>query len=166
MSSSAFTVNNNIFAFYFILFLILRFFLRLLESAIDYLIAWTEELEPFQNFSWISLHGFPDWTTVKNSMKKVSEHTSFDRNVNASQVFEQYGFIKKYCTDEKLEEWTEIELPTDKRWVEIFKHMNAHGVPFIQFSQIIEFALCFPGSSAPVERVFAKAKKNLETGEC
>lgn len=93
-------------------------------------------------------------------MKIVSKNsTSFDVNANASQVLEQFDFIRKYCTDEKLEEWTDKKLHTDERWVEIFKHINAHRVPYIQFAHIIEFALCFPGSSAPVERVFAKAEK-------
>lgn len=51
-------------------------------------------------------------------MKIVSKSTSFDVNANASQVLDQFGFIRKYCTDEKLKEWKDKGLPTDERWVE------------------------------------------------
>lgn len=129
------------------------------DDALDYLISWTGELESFQNFSWVSLGSLPSWQTVNNTMEKVAEKTSFDVYANSSRVFEEFGYIKNYCTDEKLAEWKSENLSTDKRWVEIFQHMDANQVPFIEFSQIIEYVLCFPGSSAPVERVFAKAKK-------
>lgn len=78
---------------------------------------------------------------------------------NSAAVFEQFGYMKSYCSADKLAEWSVNKLQTDKRWVEIFQHMEARNVPFDQFATIIEFILCFPGSSAPVERIFAKAKK-------
>lgn len=121
--------------------------------------GWTGELASFQDFSWVSLCTFPNWSTVNSSMKIVAQNTSFDLYALSSKVLEEYGYIKNYCKAEKLAEWNSNEVSTDERWVEIFRHMDANRVPFIEFSQIIEYILCFPGSSAPVERVFAKAKK-------
>lgn len=129
------------------------------ENALDYLSSWTEEYGSFQDFSWVSLRKFPSWSTVKLSMKKVAEKTSFDEYENSSKVFDQYSYIKNYCTQNKISEWNSKDLPTDERWVEIFQHMNTEHVPFIEFSKMIEFVICFPGSSAPVERVFSRAKK-------
>lgn len=37
--------------------------------------------------------------------------------------------------------------------------MENHQLPYKEFSHLIEFVLCFPGTSAPLERVFAKANK-------
>lgn len=137
---------------------VLNGFLNFLsDDASDYLLKWTEEFATFKDFDWVVLRKFPEWLTVKKSMQILSAKVSFDMSANSSAVFEQY--VKKYCTDEKLTEWRTNGLATEDRWVAIFKHMEAEHVPFDQFSRIIEFILCFPGSSAPVERVFAKAKK-------
>lgn len=125
----------------------------------EYVDKWTEDFKIFQDFSWVVLETFPDWSTVKKSMHVVAEKGSFDMATNSSAVFEQFGYMKSYCSADKLSEWRKSKLPTDKRWVEIFQHMEAHNIPHDQFGVIIEFILCFPGTSAPVERVFAKAKK-------
>lgn len=104
-------------------------------------------------------------------MDKVGELGSFDVVVKSSAVFEQFGYIKNYCSVVKLVEWRSSKLPTDKRWAEIFSHMENNHVAFAEFAQIIEFVQCLAGTSSPVERVFAKGKKiwkqessNLQVG--
>lgn len=129
------------------------------DDAIDYVLKWTEDFATFKDFTWVVLQRFIEWPNVKKSMQILSERFSFDVVAHSSAVFEQYGYIKSFCNNEKLAEWIDNNVPTDKRWVEIFKHMKTEQIPFDQFSRIIEFVLCFPGTSAPVERVFAKAKK-------
>lgn len=150
---------HNMYVIPFIHSLILNFSSFHSDDAIEYLLGWSEELVPFCEFSWVSLRSFPDWATVNNSMKLVARKTSFDIFANSSKVFEEYGYIKNYCSAEKMAEWNSENVSTEKRWVKIFKHMKANQVPFVEFSQIVEYILCFPGTSAPVERVFAKAKK-------
>lgn len=120
---------------------------------------WTEEFAVFQKFSWVNLRSFPVWDTVKSSFKTLDEKTSFDLITQSLSIFEQFGYIKRYCSAEKIEHWNESKTATEDRWVETFKHMEANNVPFIEFSQIIEYVLCFPGTSAPVERVFSKANR-------
>lgn len=100
-----------------------------------------------------------DWNTIKNSFKTLSEKTTFDLVAQSLAVFEQFGYIKRYCSQEKIMQWNSEKKPTEDRWIEIFKHMNDNQVPFNQFSKIIEFVLCFSGTSAPVERIFAKIDK-------
>lgn len=129
------------------------------DNAMDYINNWTEHFDIFNNFSWVVLEQFPDWLKVKNSMRIVEQKCSFDTAANSSAVFEQFGYAKTYCSAEKLAEWKSKKMPADGRWVEIFQHMEARNVPFNEFATIIEFIFSFPGSSAPVERTFAKAKK-------
>lgn len=93
----------------------------------------------------------------------MEEIVGFDVNGNAAKVFAQYGYIKNYCTTEKFEEWKEKKLPSEERWVEVFKHMEASQVPYLEFSRLVEFVLCLPGTSAPVERVFSSAKNVWKT---
>lgn len=159
--SQVFSVLIN---FYFsilcLLFLrILCFFLDFPDDATDYILEWAGEFEAFKDFSWVTLRDNLNWQTVKKSMDVISKRTSFNLSHNSSAVFDQCVYVKSFCTNEKLSEWEANKVPTEQRWVEIFKHMEAKHVPFDEFSKIIEYALCFPGSSAPVERVFATAKK-------
>lgn len=120
---------------------------------------WSEEYTAFQSFSWIDLRKIPEWLNVKASFQILDNETDFDMNAQSLSVFEQFGYVKKYCTNEKLIEWKANKTTTEDRWVEIFKHFECNQVPFSPFSSIVEYVLCFPGSSASVERLFAHAKK-------
>lgn len=147
----------NLSLFLSVFFIALLLFL--LDNAMNYLSRWTEQFEVFQTFSWVVLKEFPEWSKVKDSMRLVGQKGSFDIGAKSAAVFDQFGYVKKFCSPEKLSEWNSNKVPTEKRWVQIFKHMEARNVPFEEFAAIIEFILCFPGTSASVERIFAKAKK-------
>lgn len=129
------------------------------DDAHEYLSMWTEELALFQCFAWVDLRSITDWTTVKKSFKILAEKTSFDFDAQSSAVFDQFVFVKNYCANEKINKWNANNVSTEARWVEMFKYFESKHVPFNQFSAIVEYVLCFPGSSAPVERLFAKANK-------
>lgn len=51
----------------------------------------------------------PTRTEVNKSLAKVSE---YDQSINLSEmstkVFAQYGYVKTYCIDKKLQEWTTL----------------------------------------------------------
>lgn len=98
-------------------------------------------------------------------MKILAAKTSFDLIENSSKVLEQYDYLRNYCSAEKFTEWKGKKTSTEERWVEIFKHFDAQNVPFRELSQIIEYILCLPGTSAPVERIFSIAK-NIWKVEC
>lgn len=129
------------------------------DNTKKYLDLWTEDFQSLDEFSWALLEKFPDWQTVNVAMKQVAQKTSFDLNQNSSKVYEQYGYIKIYCSDEKVLQWNENKVAPDKRWAEIFKHMKTQNIPFKDMSSIIEYILCLPGSTAPVERIFAIIEK-------
>lgn len=110
------------------------------------------------------LHSAPSWSEVKEAMKSIAEKTSFDLNLNSSKVLQQYDFVRNYCSAEKLASWNKPDKDkrttrTEDRWVEIFNYFDKQNVPYIEFSQIVEYVLCLPGTSAPVERIFSIAKK-------
>lgn len=118
---------------------------------------WTEQFDEIKHFFWISLRMKPTWTEVNQTMLKVSERDeNFDLDENSPKVFTQYGFVKTYCTDEKLQEWKSNKVPTEMRWVELFKHMNKNSIPYLNFAQVVEFASCLPGANAITERVFSE----------
>jgi len=74
-------------------------------------------------------------------------------------VFDEISLISKYITAQKIYDWNTGNIPTEDRWVEVFTHFNANDLSHVNFSIIVEFILCLPGSNTPVERVFALMNK-------
>lgn len=96
---------------------------------------------------------------MNESFKLLTDKVSFDWDAQSSMIIHQFGCVKKYCTENKIAEWSKNKVTADARWVEIFKHMEKQQISFTNFSTIIEYALCFPGTSAPAERIFSKINK-------
>lgn len=137
----------------------LWYFSYVSDDACDYLDSWTEQFEPIKCFAWIALRSAPDWVNIRSAMKQISERTSLDTDSISSKIFDQYGCVKNYCSKEKIIEWGSKNVPTEDRWVDIFKYLDSQQIPYIEFSYIVEYILCLPGSSAPVERIFSQANK-------
>lgn len=62
--------------------------------------------------------------------------------------------VKTY-TSEKLEQWNTTSTTADERWAEMFRHFKQSHVPFKNISALCQFAMCLPGTNAPVERIFS-----------
>lgn len=92
----------------------------------------------------------------------AAKSPSFDINKNSSTIFEQYSYVKNYCSTEKIEV---KHMRIGERWVEIFKHMEAEHVPYTEFALIIEFALCLSGSNASGTCIFT-CEKYLDIRLC
>ncbi|XP_058828030.1 uncharacterized protein LOC131687947 [Topomyia yanbarensis] len=106
-----------------------------LDTANDYLGEWSEQFEQIRTFRWVSMRTVPIWNEINNTMKDISERFNFDLNVNSSKVFCQYGFIKTYCSSDKITAWNKCKTPTEERWVQVFRHMETEQVPYLEFSQ-------------------------------
>lgn len=68
-------------------------------------------------------------------------------------------FLKKYVTKSTIEGWNLKKLSIDMRWVEIVKHFEKNYIPFTSIIKVVEFMMCLPGTSAPVERIFSLVNK-------
>lgn len=60
---------------------------------------------------------------------------------------------------EKLEGWKRQNKPVGERWVGVLRHFEANDVPCNNIKAIFEYSTCFPGTNAPVERVFSFMNK-------
>lgn len=118
---------------------------------------WTDEITVFNKFSWVDLRKAPEWTQVKDSFKVLVDTFGFDLNSKSAEIFLQFGSVKKYCTAEKISHWNENKVPGQDRWVEIFSRLEKENIRFKTFSTIVEYVLCFPGTSTPAERIFSDA---------
>lgn len=157
------TIDSIRFAFVYQINFFTHLFSIFSVCADEYLCQWSEQFEQIRSFAWIVLRGCPEWPEVKATMQEMSKSSTFDSRQNSDKVFQQYGYVKTYCSDQKISEWRDKQATTEQRWVELFQHMQSQQVPFIEFSRVVEFILCLPGTSAPVERVFSSIKNIWKT---
>lgn len=83
----------------------------------------------------------------------------YDAEKNATALHTQFGYVKNYCSREKIQDWHQKKVPVADRWVEIFQHFDAEDCEFDEIATIVEYIMCLPGSTAPVERIFAVVNK-------
>lgn len=106
------------------------------------------------------LHKPPQWSEVEKSMDFLGEQRHLDLSGNLSlKIFEQFNYVKQYITDSQIEDWNKQSKSTDERWVDCFEKLQTRDVPFKEFSAILEYIFCIPGTSAAVERVFSAVNK-------
>lgn len=67
--------------------------------------------------------------------------------------------MKTFITDRKIEQWTLDKKAVDERWIDCFQFLSNNEVPYETISTIVAYALCLPGTSAVVERVFSTINK-------
>lgn len=68
-------------------------------------------------------------------------------------------WLRKCVTEEKILSWNNLNVEVDMRWVEVIQHFQTRDVPLDSLLQIVEYVLCLPGTSAPVERIFSAVNK-------
>lgn len=91
--------------------------------------------------------------------KKLSNQKLYDDVKNSTKLHMQFGYIKNYCSNEKICQWNNDNVSTVNRWVEIFQHLNTENCEYDQMATLVEYILCLSGSTASVERVFSQMNK-------
>ena len=95
------------------------------ETAIDYIEKWTLDIKKLKHFQWILLKKSPTWKEIETSFGNVKVVVK----VNESALFDEMLKINEYTTEDKLRQWNSETISSDKRWTEIFMHMQTTNVP-------------------------------------
>lgn len=106
-------------------------------------------------FAWCALDQTPEWEFIETSAKFMASHNRFDMESCDTALFDQFTYVKKFVTPDKIQSWEENNIDTDKRWVEIFQHFAKNNIPYNHMLKVVAYILCLPGTSAPVERIFS-----------
>lgn len=131
----------------------------LTDDATEYLERWAAPILELKKYSWASLRQIPAWKDIEEAMTQLNSQSMYDADTNAAQLHKEYGYVKSYCTDSKIKYWNDEKISGTQRWVEIFKHLDKESCDYKEIAKIIEYILCLPGSTAPVERVFSAMNK-------
>lgn len=106
-------------------------------------------------FAWCALDQQPEWKFIEASAKFISSKQRFDIESCDMELFDQFTYLKKYVSENKIHSWEENNVTFDQRWVECFQHFAKNNIPFNHISKIVAYILSLPGTSASVERLFS-----------
>lgn len=120
-------------------------------------------MDEIKAFDWVMLKKAPQWTDIETAMNKLADKELFDAENKASQLHTQFVFLKNYCIEQRIVKWRTEKTSVVARWVQIFSFMEAESCPCQELSTIVEYILCLPGTSAPVERIFSAVTKAWTT---
>jgi hypothetical protein len=98
---------------------------------------------------WVLLRKTSEWKEIQDSL---NEELNTCTEAEETRVFDQWTLIKSIIV-RQLDTWNKEIFPLADRWVQIFSEMSEKCLDFQVFCNIVEFILCLPGSTAPVERI-------------
>lgn len=140
------------------------------KTCFEYISKWTEQLHEFQCFQWTILNKKIEWNDMLETVRYLGENNVI---INDEELFDEVRRTNIFCEDNgKFLNWVEEKIEVDKRWLEVFKHFKSVGIPHANLKNIIEAAMCLPGTTANVERTFSlindfwsceKSNMNTET---
>lgn len=151
---------NNIFNIYTVVPLLQFNYFSFSDKVIAYLDKWLGHVQELKMFNWVTLKRSPQWKDVEAAMKRLSDQNLYDAQANAVALHKQFGYVKNYCTEEKIVEWREKSVSVVARWLEIFNHLIVQSCEYNEIAKMIEYVLSLPATSATVERVFSAMNKS------
>lgn len=120
----------------------------------EYLEKWSKSLDGTEVFCWMDLTSVPDWNKhVKPSLQYFSKHFN-DNAIDDDIAFDETNLLCQ-IVQEKLIDWDNKKLTSDKRWLEIFALTTQQHRPLSNLSLLVQYAFAIPGSSTEVERLFS-----------
>lgn len=75
------------------------------QTCIDYLEQWKVQFEDVLIFDWAGLAAAPNWKDVETTIKFMVEKNWLKPEDNNVELFDEFGYILKFITPEKISEW-------------------------------------------------------------
>ena len=121
------------------------------ETSLDYVKKWKCSLRNTEKFKWALLRKIPIWKEIKDSL---NEEFITRTGTDEVRVFDQWSLINPIVT-RRLDAWNQENVAVSDRWVQFFSELSEKCLEFHDFSNIVEFILCLPGSTASVGRIIS-----------
>ncbi|XP_039968892.1 uncharacterized protein LOC120780693 [Bactrocera tryoni] len=86
------------------------------ESCIKYIEKWKEQFDHIMIFAWCALDQPPKWKFIETTAKYSATNNHFDLESSDTDLFDQFTYLERYVTEEKIQSWEENGTATDQRW--------------------------------------------------
>lgn len=110
---------------------IIVFLFYYIDTCIDYIGKRSSQFDHIMIFAWSALSQIPDWKFSEDSAKCIAKQQCFDMESYDTALFDQFSYLKKFVTVDKIQSWDENSFAIDRRWVECFQHFAKKYVPYI-----------------------------------
>uniref|UniRef100_A0A8C2HJN4 HAT C-terminal dimerisation domain-containing protein n=1 Tax=Cyprinus carpio TaxID=7962 RepID=A0A8C2HJN4_CYPCA len=124
------------------------------SASVDYFDNWSCSLENTKELEWVLLRSFPEWRDIQSSLSNFYSKIPALTSVDKTMLFDEWACAKNIVTCHIIE-WNKNKVAVSDRWRDVFSEMGSKSLNFGVLSLAVEFVLCLPGTSAPVERVFS-----------
>ncbi|GBM16179.1 hypothetical protein AVEN_126445-1 [Araneus ventricosus] len=134
------------------------------ERCIAYLDLWENSFGNAEQFSWVNLTktNAVDWENAETSAEIINSSLLDvpDRKINNDKLFDEVVLAKEYLQS-NWEQWKQEETTRDviisgeEKWLRLFGHFKENHIEAPNLIKIVEYAICLPGTSASVDRVFS-----------
>lgn len=124
------------------------------SASVDYLDNWSCSLENTKELEWVLLRSVPEWRNIQSSLSNFYSRIPALTSVDETMLFDEWACAKNIVTCH-ITEWNKNKVAVSDRWTDVFSEMGSKSLNFGVLSLAVEFVLCLPGTSAPVERVFS-----------
>ncbi|XP_062916330.1 uncharacterized protein LOC134352791, partial [Mobula hypostoma] len=124
------------------------------STAVSYLDRWRSAFECAELLDWALLRSVPKWEDIQGSLATCQANIASLRVIDKKRLFEEWGNSKQ-AISRLLPVWNTEKLPASERWCHVFQEMQRNGFAYSHLAKAVEFILCLPGSTAPIERLFS-----------
>ncbi|XP_059807060.1 uncharacterized protein LOC132381581 [Hypanus sabinus] len=124
------------------------------STAVSYLDRWRSAFACTELLDWALLRSMPKWEDVQGSLATCQANIASLRVIDKKRLFEEWGNSKQVVS-RLLPVWNTEKLPVSERWCQVFRDMQRSGFACSHLAKAVEFVLCLPGSTAPIERLFS-----------
>lgn len=124
------------------------------ERCISYLELWQNSFDGAEDFEWICLKNELSWGEIEKAaenINKIQKPQSKPR-ISIDDLFDEVILAKGFLQNADGATYSE-------KWVQLFTHFRKEHIELPNLKKTVEFVMCLPGTSAPVERIFSQMKK-------
>ncbi|XP_051883018.1 uncharacterized protein LOC127576542 isoform X1 [Pristis pectinata] len=124
------------------------------STALSYLDQWKPAFECTELLEWALLRNMPQWDDIQSSLATCQTSIAILSLIDKKRLFDEWGNSKQIIS-RHMPSWNAQQVPVSERWCHVFQEMGRNGIEYSHLAKAIEFILCLPGSTAPVERLFS-----------
>ncbi|XP_074857908.1 uncharacterized protein LOC142017138 [Carettochelys insculpta] len=124
------------------------------STSLMYLEHWKPAFENIEKLEWALLRSMPVWDDIQSSLAICNTRISTLSLINKNNLCGEWTNAKPIISCH-MSDWNTQKTPISERWQNVFQEMDKKAVEYSNLAKAVEFVLCLPGTTAPVERVFS-----------
>ncbi|XP_074838055.1 uncharacterized protein LOC142004356 isoform X2 [Carettochelys insculpta] len=124
------------------------------STSLMYLEHWKPAFECTEKLEWALLRSMPVWDDIQSSLVICHTRIPTISLIDEINLFDEWTNAKPIISCH-MADWNTQKTPISERWQKVFQEMDKKAVEYSNLAKAVEFVLCLPGTTAPVERVFS-----------